>query len=266
VRAIVTGGAGFIGSHVVDAVVAEGGDVLVLDDLSHGSEASLGPALAAGAGLAETDITDGVAVDGALSTFRPDTVFHLAAQIDVRTSMAEPARDAAVNMLGSINILAAARHAGVRRVVGNFYGSRQDPGGDAGVIAVFCERVLAGGRSTVFGDRRQTPDYMFVADIVVSNLAGARAVAPAHRVYNVGTGTEVDVLTPAEAVAAAAGVNSATFAPEFRPARPGDVLRSCLDVDCGWRELRLGPPVALTEGLRQTLDWVRTLSTVEGIS
>ena len=111
---------------------------------------------------------------------------------------------------------------------GNVYGPRQDPRGDAGVIAIFCDRVLGGQRPTVFGDGRQTRDYVFVGDIVAANRAAAAATDLPHEVYNVGTGTEVDVLGLAEAVAAAAGVDD--FAPEFRPARQGEVLRSCLDV------------------------------------
>jgi UDP-glucose 4-epimerase len=142
---------------------------------------------------------------------------------------------------------------------GNVYGPRQDPRGDAGVIAIFCDRVLAGQRPTVFGDGRQTRDYVFVGDIVAANRAAAAAADLPHEIYNVGTGTEVDVLTLAEAVAAAAGVDAADFAPEFQPSRPGEVLRSCLDVSRARAELGLPAPTDLTAGLRATLDWVRTL-------
>jgi UDP-glucose 4-epimerase len=142
---------------------------------------------------------------------------------------------------------------------GNVYGPRQDPRGDAGVIAIFCDRVLAGQRPTVFGDGRQTRDYVFVGDIVTANRAAAAASDLPHEVYNIGTGTEVDVLTLAEAVAAAAGVDTADFAPELLPARPGEVLRSCLDVTRARTGLGLPAPTDLTAGLRATLDWVRTL-------
>lgn len=317
-----TGGAGFIGSHIVDALVADGVQVLVVDDLSHGSETNLAEALAAGAELTRLDIRDGAALTRTFGAFRPELVFHLAAQIDVRTSMADPARDASVNVLGSLNVFSATQAAGARRLVntstggaiygetdvvptpettpatplsayglgkyaaeryaewfrsahgldtvtlryGNVYGPRQDPRGDAGVIAIFCDRVLAGARPTVFGDGRQTRDYVFVGDIVAANLAAARATTLPHRVYNVGTGTEVDVVDLAAAIADAAGVPRATFAPEFLPARAGEVLRSCLDVGRARHELGLADHTDLTDGLRRTLAWVRTLPVAEAVS
>ncbi|MGH3575518.1 MAG: NAD-dependent epimerase/dehydratase family protein, partial [Pseudonocardiaceae bacterium] len=219
-RAVVTGGAGFIGSNIVDGLVDAGAEVLVVDDLSRGSRANLELALSRTARLIELDVRDGLAVEEAFRSFRPELVFHLAAQIDVRVSMDEPARDAAINVLGSVNVFAAAHAVGARRVVntstggaiygesavvptseavaadpvsayglskltaeryarwfhrmhgldvvtlryGNVYGPRQDPRCDAGVIAIFCDRVLAGCRPTVYGDGRQTRDYVFVAD------------------------------------------------------------------------------------------------------
>lgn len=314
-RAVVTGGAGFIGSTVVDGLVARGVEVLVLDDLSRGSRRYLREALATGARFERVDIRDGAAVRTAVTGFAPEVLFHLAAQIDVRASMAQPAHDAAVNVVGSVNVFAAALAAGVRRVVntstggaiygetavvptpeteparpcsayglskrtaeeygawfrcahsldvvtlryGNVYGPRQDPTGDAGVIALFCERALAGGRPTVFGDGTQTRDYVFVGDVVAANLAAAAAPALRHDRYNIGTGIEVSVLELVGAVAAAAGAALEDFTPEFRPARPGEVLRSCLDVSRARAELDLPDPTPLTVGLRPTLDWVRTL-------
>jgi UDP-glucose 4-epimerase len=280
-RAVVTGGAGFIGSNLVDALVADGSEVLVLDDLSRGREANLPPQ----ARLARVDVRDGAAVHKEITGFAPEVVFHLAAQIDVRTSMDEPARDAHTNVIGSLHVFAAARAAGVRRVVntstggaiygetgvvptpeteparplsayglgkrtaeeygawfghahglpvttlryGNVYGPRQDPDVGAGVIAILCERALRGARPVVFGDGRQTRDYVAVGDIVAANLAAARAGRPAHDVYNVGTGTEVDLLQLVAAVGTAAGLPAGAFAPEFRPERAGEVRRSCLD-------------------------------------
>lgn len=314
-RAVVTGGAGFIGSHLVDALVADGVDVLVVDDLSHGRAANLSVALANGARLAVLDVRDATAVTGTFTDFGPDVVFHLAAQIDVRTSMVEPARDAGTNVLGSINVFTAALAAGARRVVntstggaiygatatvptpeceparplsgyglgkrtaeeygawfgqahglevvslryGNVYGPRQDPAGDAGVIAIFCNRVLTARRPVVFGDGRQTRDYVFVGDIVAANLAAATAQLVQHR-YNVGTGSEVSVLELVVAVAQAAGVDPADFAPQLHPARAGEVLRSCLDVSLARAELGLAAPTPLTDGLRATLAWVRSVT------
>lgn len=315
-RALVTGGAGFIGSNLVDGLTAAGDEVLVLDDLSHGSEANLAGATARGARLTKIDVRDALAVHEAISGFAPEVVFHMAAQIDVRTSMVEPARDASINVLGSLNVFTAAAAAGVRRVVntstggavygettavptpeteparplsayglgkrtveeygawfraahgldvvtlryGNVYGPRQDPKGDAGVIAIFCDRVLSGTAPTVFGDGRQTRDFVYVGDIVAANLAAARAGELPHALYNVGTGREVDVLELIAAVAVAAGVDPGSFGPDFQPERAGEVLRSCLDVTRARDELGLADPTDLTDGLRATLDWVRSLA------
>jgi UDP-glucose 4-epimerase len=312
-RVVVTGGAGFIGSAIVDVLVDYGVDVLVIDDLSRGTRAHLQDALIRGVRLVELDVRDGAAIGEAFKSFRPELVFHLAAQIDVRVSMDQPAQDAAVNVLGSVNVFAAAHAAGARRVVntstggaiygvteviptpedvpadplspyglsklsaedyarwfhrtrgldmvtlryGNVYGPRQDPGSDAGVIAIFCDRVLSGRRPTVYGDGQQTRDFVFVADIVAANLAAATADELPHSKYNVGTGTEVSVLELAQAVATAAGVDPDDFEPEFAPACPGELLRSCLDVTRARRELGLAPPTPLPEGLTRTLEALR---------
>jgi UDP-glucose 4-epimerase len=312
-RAVVTGGAGFIGSTIVDALVDHGAQVLVLDNLSRGTRLHLSEAQGRGAQLVELDVRDGVALQEAFQYFRPELVFHLAAQISVQVSMEEPARDAAVNVLGSVNVFAAAHAVGVRRVVNistggaiygatavaptsedmpadpvsayglskltaeryacwfrrvrgldvvtlrysNVYGPRQDPRGDAGVIAIFCERVLTGRRPIVYGDGRQTRDFVFVNDIAAATLAAAMAGELPHGEYNVGTGTEISVLQLAQAVAAAAGTDPAAFEPEFAPARPGELLRSCLDVTRAQRELDLPPPTPLPEGLAHTLKALR---------
>jgi UDP-glucose 4-epimerase len=314
-RAAVTGGAGFIGSNIVDALVNDGADVLIVDDMSRGTRAHLERALGHGAQLVKLDVRDGIAVHEAFRAFRPDLVFHLAAQINVRVSMDEPSHDAAINILGSLNVFAAAQAGGARRVVntstggalygatdvvptpedvpadpfsayglskctaehyarwfrrmrgldvvtlryGNVYGPRQDPRGDAGVIATFCDRVLTGRRPIVYGDGRQTRDYVYVADIVAANLAVAGANELSSGEYNVGTGTEVSVLELARAVAAAAHVDPTDFEPEFAPARPGELLRSCLDVTRARRDLGLAPPTPLPEGLGHTLTALRAL-------
>lgn len=313
-RAVVTGGAGFIGSTIVDALVDHGAQVLVLDNLSRGTRDHLSEAQGRGARLVELDVRDGAALQEAFQCFRPELVFHLAAQIDVQVSMERPARDAAVNVLGSVNVFAAAHAVGVCRVVNistggaiygatrvvptsedvpadpvsayglskltaeryarwfrrmrgldvvtlrysNVYGPRQDPRGDSGVIAIFCERVLTGRRPIVYGDGRQTRDFVFVNDIAAATLAAATAGELPHGEYNVGTGTEVSVLQLAQAVAAAAGADPAAFEPEFAPARPGELLRSCLDVTRAQRELGLPPPTPLSEGLAHTLKALRS--------
>jgi UDP-glucose 4-epimerase len=314
-RAVVTGGAGFVASHVVEALAGQDVAVLVVDDMSRGSRVNLEQAGSGDVDLLEQDIRDGAAVEQAFLSFRPDVVFHLAAQIDVRRSMSAPEHDASVNVLGSINVFAAAVACGARRVVntstggaiygasapvptpesapteplsayglskrtaetyaawfrhtygldvltlryGNVYGPRQDPDGDAGVIAIFCDRILDGKRPVVDGDGTQTRDFVYVRDVAAANIAAATAPAPPLQVYNVGTGVEMSVVELAAAVARAAGVDPETVAPEFAPPRAGEVQRSCLDVRTGARDLALAPPTPLVEGLRSTLAWIRTL-------
>ena len=314
-RAVVTGGAGFIGSAVVDALCGEGIQVLVVDDLSHGTLVNLENARALGARLVELDIRDGAALTEELRLFGPDWVFHLAAQVNVRVSMVETAFDASVNIVGSLNVFAAAAAAGARRVIntstggaiygetdvfptpetadeapvsayglsklaaehyagwfrrarnldivtlryGNVYGPRQDPSGDAGVIAAFCDAALHGRSPIIFGDGKQTRDFVFVSDVVAANLAAARAPSLAHHSYNVGTGREVSVSELAGAVAVAAGLSEARFRPRYRPARAGELRRSCLDVRRGRRELGVSASVELTTGLSHTIDWLRAV-------
>jgi UDP-glucose 4-epimerase len=307
-RALVTGGAGFIGSNLVDALLARGDEVTVLDDLSTGRRGNLDGALAAGATLAEADVRDREAVARIAAEAGPEVVFHLAAQIDVRRSVEDPAFDAAVNVGGTANVLEAARGAGARRFVfvstggaiygegegkalpldegaaveplspygqskfaaegylalyerlyglsgvsmrlGNVYGPRQDPLGEAGVIAIFCGRLRGGGRPTVFGDGRQTRDYIYVGDVVGALLAAAGSEATGA--INVGTGVETDVLELARTLAELGDAEG--FEPEFAPARAGEVLRIAIDPARAKRELGWEPEVGLEEGLRLTLD------------
>ena len=310
-RAVVTGGAGFVGSSVVEALAGRGTSVLVVDDLSTGSAANL-DRIAGDVELFKHDIRDGAPLRDAVVAFRPDLVFHLAARTDVRASMSDPQDDASVNVLGSINVFSAAATAGVRRLVntstggaiyspaapvptpetapvaplsayglskrvveqyaewfrtssgldvvtlryGNVYGPRQDPTGDAGVVAIFCERLLTGRRPVVFGDGTQTRDFVYVADVAAANLAAAAIKDPRHRVYNIGTGVEVSILELVRATAVAAGVDPRSVPPLPAPGRPGEVFRSCLDVRRAAAELALGRPVPLVEGLHRTLEWI----------
>ncbi len=314
-RALVTGGAGFIGSHLVDALLDRGDEVTVIDDLSTGRRANLDSALARGAGFDEVDIRDAGRLRGVVGAARPDIVFHLAAQMDVRRSIEDPAFDAGINVIGTINVLESARLAGVKRVVntstggaiygevdvmptpestpprpmaaygqskycaeaycgwyerlhglssvtlryGNVYGPRQDPQGEAGVIAIFCGKLLAGERPKIFGDGRQTRDYTYVGDIVAANLAAA-AHPEAHGAYNVGTGTESSVLEVLAAVRAAAGVDEGAFQPEFAPARAGELQRSSLDVTRARAELGFTADTDVVAGMKPTLEWARASS------
>jgi UDP-glucose 4-epimerase len=306
-RCLVTGGAGFIGSNLVDALLAQGEEVTVVDDLSTGRLQNLEGALGAGAQLVEQDIRDAAAMGELVRQAQPETIFHLAAQIDVRKSVADPAFDASINVGGIANVLEAARIAGTGRVVfsstggaiygegqgqqlplaedaplaplspygqsklagegymslyerlyglscvslrlGNVYGPRQDPLGEAGVIAIFCGCLRAAERPTVFGDGRQTRDYIYVGDVVRAALAaaGAEATGP----INVGTGIETDVLTLIERLGALEPVEG--FEAEFAPERTGEVQSISIDPSRAERELGWRAETDLDEGLRLTL-------------
>jgi len=307
-RALVTGGAGFIGSNLVDALVDRGDEVVVLDDLSSGKEANLAGALERGARLVRGDVREVADVERATQQARPELVFHLAAQIDVRVSMAQPGFDARTNVEGTVNVLEAARQAGARRVVfsstggamygdtdviptpetvpplpmsgygqskfcaerylglysrvyglstvalrfGNVYGPRQDPHGEAGVIAIFCGKVAEGGRPKVFGDGTQTRDYIYVGDLVEAILAAGDADWRGE--VNIGTAEETSVLELIDALREAAGLGEDAFRPEFHEARLGELERSCLDVGLAREVLGWQARVPVREGVKRTLD------------
>jgi UDP-glucose 4-epimerase len=308
VRCFVTGGAGFIGSNLVDALLARGDEVTVVDDLSTGRLVNLDGAQAAGADLAELDIRDAAALAALAAERKPETVFHLAAQIDVRKSIEDPAFDAAINVGGTANVLEAARGAGTGRVVfvstggaiygegegqqlpldestaiaplsaygqskyaaegylslferlyglstmalrlGNVYGPRQDPLGEAGVIAIFCGLLASGGRPKIFGDGTQTRDYLYVGDVVAAALAASESTATGP--VNLGTGREASVLELAEILGRLGGAEN--FEPEFAPPRAGEVQRIALDAARAERELGWQATTSLEDGLRLTLD------------
>jgi UDP-glucose 4-epimerase len=294
-KSVVSGGAGFIGSNLVDALLARGDEVTVIDDLSTGRAGNLDPALAAGARLVVEEA-------------RPVVVFHLAAQIDVRRSIADPAFDASINVGGTANLLESARVAGTGRFVnistggaiygegdgkelplsegaaveplapygqskfaaegyvalyrrlyglpgvslrlGNVYGPRQDPLGEAGVIAIFCGRLRDGGTPTVFGDGRQTRDYIYVGDVVSAMVAASGSEVGGA--INVGTGQETSVLELVALLRALDG--SAQFEPEFAPPRTGEVQRISIDASRAGAELGWSAATGLEDGLRLTLD------------
>jgi UDP-glucose 4-epimerase len=309
-HAIVTGGAGFIGSNLVDALLDQGAEVDVVDTLVTGKRSNLeAGAFDRGARLHEVDITDAAALTSLVGDIAPDVIFHLAAQVDVRKSLVDPAFDALVNVVGTVNVLEAARVAGVGRVVntstggaiygdaevipssetteplpmaaygqskfcaerylgwygrlydqsnvtlrlGNVYGPRQDPHGEAGVVAIFCGKLREHEAPVIFGDGTQTRDYVYVGDVVRAQLAAAEARVTGE--INVGTGRETNVLHIIDALreldpeAAAQG-----FEPRFEPARLGEIDRSCLDVSRAREELGFEAQVGLLDGLRATLD------------
>jgi len=312
VKALVTGGAGFIGSTLVDRLLAEGHEVDVVDDLSTGSLANLAEARADPANqltFHRIDIRTPEVVD-LIARRRPEVVFHLAAQMDVRVSVARPVYDAEINIIGSLHVLEGARQGGARKVVfassggtiygdpdpvslplretsplqplspygvakkavgdylvayrqlhdleftalalANIYGPRQNPHGEAGVVAIFAGRLLAGEACTIYGDGGKTRDYTFVDDVVD---AFARAVDRGDGLLlNVGTGVETSDRQLYDGLAAAVGVRAE---PHYAPDRPGDLRRSCLDpgraaVHLGWR-----PWTGLAEGLAATVDAFR---------
>ncbi|HEY2957166.1 MAG TPA: NAD-dependent epimerase/dehydratase family protein [Actinomycetota bacterium] len=309
-RTLVTGGAGFIGSALVDRLVYEGHEVVVLDDLSSGNLENLADALASGhAEHVEVDLA-GPELDAVVAEARPEVVFHLAAQIDVRRSVADPVADARTNVLGSVALAKAAGDNGVRRLVfagsggtaygepdpadlpvdedypprptspygvakrsvedylvtftelygletvslrlGNVYGPRQDPHGEAGVVAIFCTRLLTGEPVVVYGDGTQTRDYVYVDDVVEAFLAAAAGPQVVGRRLNVGTGVETSVL---ELYATLREVTGFGPEPTFAPARAGEMQRIGLDVRrakelLGWRAL-----VDLRTGMERTWAW-----------
>jgi UDP-glucose 4-epimerase len=298
VRAIVTGGAGFIGSYVADALAARGDEVHVLDNLSHGSRENVPGA----ARLHEGDIRSDA--DAVFEEARPEACFHLAAQADVRVSVDDPAYDADVNVLGTLRVLEAARRHGAKVVFastggaiygecetpapedaerqplapygasklageeylatynrlygtghvslryGNVYGPRQDPHGEAGVVAIFMGLLTGDGTPKIFGDGRQTRDYVFVGDVVDATLA---ALDHPGGVLNVGTGVETSVLELYEAISRVSGVERE---PEQAPARLGELQRSVLDPGRAERELGWRPRHSLDDGLRATWEWM----------
>jgi UDP-glucose 4-epimerase len=307
-KALVTGGAGFIGSNLVDALVARGDEVTVIDDVSTGRRENLENALANGAQLEQIDIRDADSVSAAIEQVRPQTIFHLAAQIDVRQSVADPANDSRINVEGTVNLLRAAQAHGVQRFVntstggaiygegqiipapedhpvapeapyglskfcaeqycelftrlhglstvslryGNVYGPRQDPLGEAGVVAIFCGKLLDGGKATIFGDGEQTRDYVYVDDVVDANLRAAESNATGP--INIGLGQQKSVLDIVEVLSAHADNG---FQPEHAPERPGEIQHIALDPSRAREELGWEAKVELEEGLKRTLDSLR---------
>jgi UDP-glucose 4-epimerase len=309
-RALVTGGAGFIGSTLVDRLVSEGHEVVVLDDLSTGSLENLADALATGkVEHVEADLA-GPDLAGVVAEARPEVVFHLAAQADVRRSVADPVADARVNVLGSVALAKAAVEQGAGRLVfaasggtaygepdpadlpvdedyppgatnpygvakrtvedyltsfgdlygleavslrlGNVYGPRQDPHGEAGVVAIFCSRLLEGEPVLVFGDGTQTRDYVYVDDVVAAFLAAAREPRAVGHRLNIATGVETSVL---ELYAALREVTGFGPEPTFAPARTGELQRIGVDVRRAKEVLGWRATVDLPTGLARTWAW-----------
>lgn len=308
-HAIVTGGAGFIGSHLVDRLIADGHSVTVLDDLSRGRLANLADARESGrVDVIEADVRQ-VDWDRILEDNPAEVIFNLAAQIDVRASVADPVHDAEVNILSVVRMADAARRHGVRKIVhtssggsiygtpdelpvgegtwpdpmspyaaskfagevylntfrhlyglecshiapANVYGPRQDPHGEAGVVAIFSQRLLAGEPTRVFGDGGNTRDYVYVGDVVEAFILASGGVGGGMR-FNIGTGVETSDRGLHTLVAAAVG---APDDPEYAPARLGDVPRSALDATRAREVLGWSPQVGIEEGVARTVGYFR---------
>ena len=296
--AIVTGGAGFIGSHLVDALVADGYAVTVVDDLSSGDARRV----AEQATLRELDIVDGGALDAVIQEVRPNAIFHLAAQASVVASVEDPGRDCEVNVKGTLNVVQSAGRveapvvftstggalygddapmptpedripeplspygaskwaaeayvktwslsSGIPHAVcrlGNVYGPRQNPHGEAGVVAIFAHHLHTGHAPTLYGHGKPTRDYVYVADVV----SALRAASGRSGTYNVATGVETDVIALWNELRALAGSD---LEPQLADLRPGELKHSCLDTSRAERELGWRAEVAIEQGLKLTYD------------
>jgi UDP-glucose 4-epimerase len=309
VRTLVTGAAGFIGSTLVDRLLADGHSVIGVDDLSSGNSVNIVGAERHGTyEFAKADIVDADLI-GLLADTKPEVVFHLAAQISVSRSVDDAQFDSSVNVVGTVRLAEAARKAGVRKVVhtssggsvygtppiyptnedvainpaspyaaskvcgevylnmfrnlygldcshiapANVYGPRQDPHGEAGVVAIFSKALLAGKPTKIFGDGTDTRDYVFVDDVVDAFVRASGETGGGQR-FNVGTGVETSTRQLHSAIAAAAG---APDEPEMHPPRLGDLRRSCLDIGRAKALLGWTPKVVLDDGVARTVDFFR---------
>jgi UDP-glucose 4-epimerase len=308
-RAIVTGGAGFIGSHVVDALLRDGYEVTVVDDLSSGDAARV----ASDAELRELDIVDFDRLCALVEEVKPEAIFHLAAQASVVASVANPGRDCEVNVMGTLNVVESAGRVGAPVVftstggalygddapmptpeerlpaplspygasklaaeayvntwslssgiphavcrLGNVYGPRQNPHGEAGVVAIFSDHLYTGKAPKLYGHGKPTRDYVYVGDVVKALMAASGKSGT----YNIATGVETDVATiwrelqgaAARSAAPGAPGDPAALEPELADLRPGELQHSRLDISRARRELGWSPQVPIAQGLRMTYD------------
>lgn len=299
-RILVTGGAGFIASHIVDAFISQGHTVGIIDNLSSGRKENINPK----AEFFEVDIRDRDKVEKIFKSFRPEIVDHHAAQINVRRSVEDPVYDATINIIGSLNLLELSKENGVKRFVfastggaiygdvggladestptapispygaskrsveiylgyyysvfgleyvalryANVYGPRQDPFGEAGVVAIFSERILSGKPCIVYGDGEQTRDYVYVMDVVEANI---KALSAPVGIYNIGTGKETSVN---ELIEVLKSVSRSDFPVLYDAPRPGEVRRIALDCEKANKLLNWAPRTSLVDGIRETFNY-----------
>ena len=304
-KTLITGGAGFIGSHLVDRLINEGHSVVVVDNLSTGKEENLNPK----AKFYKIDICDSE-ISKIFQEEKPEIVFHFAAQIDVRKSVENPIKDAEINILGSLNILENCKNFEVEKIIfsstggaiygdaeiiptpethsenpespygitkliiekylgfykktynlnyvclrlGNVYGPRQNFKGEAGVVAIFSNKLLKNEQPIIFGTGSQTRDFIYVNDVVDSVLEVLNQVDCNNVIYNIGTGTETKISDIYQLILKKIGKE---IIPIFEPAKSGDLKRSCLDCARAKQELKWSPKYNLEKGLRETVDWFR---------
>jgi len=303
VRVLVTGGAGFIGSNIIDALISAGHEIAIIDNLSTGKEENINPE----ASFFHIDITDFEALEGIFQNFKPEIVFHVAAQIDLRKSIEEPSFDAEVNVVGSVNLFSLCVQDGVKRIIfsstggalygerekipanenssieplspygvskycteqylnyfkrlygiervilryGNVYGPRQDPFGEAGVIAIFTNKILNGETLTVYGDGNQTRDYIFIEDVVRANLL---SIEGKEGIYNIGTNVETSVNHIIELFSK---ILEKDIKPIYTQPRKGEVYRISLNTEKAKMELGFEVKFTFEEGLRKTIQWYK---------
>lgn len=298
-KCLVTGGAGFIASNLVDELLKAGHEVAVIDNLSTGKKENLNPE----AVFYELDIGD-PEISAIFQKEKPETVFHYAAQIDIRKSVENPAESAKTNILGSINILESCKKFGVKKIVfastggaiygdakiiptpedypanpispygieklivehylefykkeygldylilrfANVYGPRQNPKGEAGVVAIFCDKILSGQQPVINGLGKQTRDFVFVGDVVRANISGLKKTG----VFNIGTGIETDINEVFSELKKSMGSDIKHI---FGPEKHGEQARSCLDISMAKKILNWAPDVSFQDGLKKTINW-----------
>lgn len=304
-KILVTGGCGFIASHIVDAYADLGHEVVVVDNLSTGRKSFLNPK----AKFYEVDIRDKAAIDDIVSKEKPEVINHHAAQISVRSSVENPIEDAQINLLGLLNLLEVGRSSGVKKIIfassggvvygeaavlptpesyqpllplspygvaklaselylnfychtygisyvalrySNVYGPRQNPHGEAGVVAIFSKKLLKGEKPIINGDGKQTRDYIYVKDVVEANKLAL--AANINGAINIATGKETDVNMIFQLIRKAIGSD---VSPVNGPAKKGEQKRSCLDITYSHQKLGFSPRYDLTKGLAETVDYFK---------